>query len=101
MSASGNDFPRCRTNATVKQAFLEEGLVEEYLPHPLDVGTLFDFLKLFGEEDDQSGTRKMNSLLGGVNGGGVCCCGRCCCCCFFFVLLVVDGGSGVRGDLWH
>eukprot|EP00752_Nemacystus_decipiens_P011662 g10350.t1 len=44
--------------------FLEEGLVEEYVPHPLDVSTLFDFLKLFDEEDDQYGTRKMSSLLG-------------------------------------
>lgn len=49
-----------------KQEFLEEELVEEYVPHPLDVSTLFDFLKLFEEEDDQYGTRKMSALLGGA-----------------------------------
>ncbi len=37
--------------------------MEEYVPHPLDISTLFDFLKLIEEEDDQDGTRKMNSLL--------------------------------------
>ncbi|CAM9388792.1 unnamed protein product, partial [Hapterophycus canaliculatus] len=45
------------------EAFLEEGLVEQYVPHPLDLSTLFDFLKLFEEDDDQYGTRKMSSLL--------------------------------------
>lgn len=40
------------------------------MPHPLDVSTLFDFLKLFEEEDDQHGTRKMSALLGGVDGEG-------------------------------
>ena len=49
-----------------QQEFLEEELVEEYVPHPLDVSTLFDFLKLFEEEDDQYGTRKMSALLGGA-----------------------------------
>ena len=48
-----------------KQAFLEEGLVEKYVPHPLDITTLFDFLKLFEEDDDQYGTRKMSVLLDG------------------------------------
>ncbi|CAM9131909.1 unnamed protein product [Ectocarpus fasciculatus] len=47
------------------EAFLEEGLVDEYIPHPLDLGTLFDFLKLFEEDDDQYGTRKMSVLLEG------------------------------------
>ncbi|CAN0172311.1 unnamed protein product [Ectocarpus sp. 6 AP-2014] len=47
------------------EAFLEEDLVDEYVPHPLDLGTLFDFLKLFEEEDDQYGTRKMSMLLEG------------------------------------
>ncbi|CBJ26522.1 conserved unknown protein [Ectocarpus siliculosus] len=55
------------------EAFLEEDLVDEYVPHPLDLGTLFDFLKLFEEEDDQYGTRKMSALLEGgadkSNGG--------------------------------
>ncbi|CAM9835735.1 unnamed protein product, partial [Scytosiphon promiscuus] len=45
------------------EAFLEEGLVEQYVPHPLDLSTLFDFLKLFEEDDDQCGARKMSSLL--------------------------------------
>lgn len=55
-------FPKhaCRANAELnKQAFLEEGLVEEYAPHPLDFSTLFDFLKLFEEED---GTGKTGPL---------------------------------------
>ncbi|CAM9216135.1 unnamed protein product [Ectocarpus sp. 13 AM-2016] len=47
------------------EAFLEEDLVDEYVPHPLDLGTLFNFLKLFEEEDDQYGTRKMSALLEG------------------------------------
>ncbi|CAB1117856.1 unnamed protein product [Ectocarpus sp. CCAP 1310/34] len=55
------------------EAFLEEDLVDEYVPHPLDLGTLSDFLKLFEEEDDQYGTRKMSALLEGgadkSNGG--------------------------------
>ncbi|CAM9402660.1 unnamed protein product, partial [Laminaria digitata] len=45
------------------EAFLEEGLVEKYVPHPLDITTLFDFLKLFEEDDDQYGTRKLSALL--------------------------------------
>lgn len=60
--------------SVIAQAFLEEGLVDEYVPHPLDLGTLFDFLKLFEEDDDQYGTRKMSALLLGgadkANGGG-------------------------------
>ncbi|CAN0054674.1 unnamed protein product [Ectocarpus sp. 12 AP-2014] len=47
------------------ETFLEEDLVDEYVPHPLDLGTLFNFLKLFEEEDDQYGTRKMSALLEG------------------------------------
>ena len=50
---------------TLWQAFLEEGLVEKYVPHPLDITTLFDFLKLFEEDDDQYGTRKLGVLLDG------------------------------------
>lgn len=49
--------------------------MEQYVPHPLDLSTLFDFLKLFEEEDDQYGTRKMSSLLGNPDNsnGGMCC----------------------------
>ncbi|CAN0135968.1 unnamed protein product [Ectocarpus sp. 12 AP-2014] len=47
------------------EAFLEEDVVDEYVPHPLDLGTLFNFLKLFEEEDDLYGTRKMSALLEG------------------------------------
>lgn len=55
------------------QAFLEEGLVEQYVPHPLDLSTLFEFLKLFEEDDDQYGARKMSFLLGNPenNNGGM------------------------------
>lgn len=34
------------------QAFLEEGLVEQYMPQPLDVSTLMSFLEAFENEDD-------------------------------------------------
>eukprot|EP00904_Undaria_pinnatifida_P012028 jgi/Undpi1/7956/HiC_scaffold_24.g10428.m1 len=47
------------------EAFLEEGLVEKYVPHPLEITTLFDFLKLCEDGDDQYGTRKLSALLDG------------------------------------
>eukprot|EP00903_Cladosiphon_okamuranus_P012090 g11349.t1 len=53
------------------EEFLEEGLIEEYVPHPLDVSTLFNFLKLVEEEEeDRCGTHKMDTLLDGVKSGG-------------------------------
>lgn len=45
------------------QAFLEEGLVKQYVPQPLDITILFDFLKLFEEEYDEHGVRKLSVLL--------------------------------------
>ena len=35
------------------------------MPHPLEITTLFDFLKLCEDGDDQYGTRKLSALLDG------------------------------------
>lgn len=47
------------------QEFLQKGLVEQYVPQPLDTTTLFDFLKLFEEGDVETRTRKLSALLDG------------------------------------
>lgn len=38
------------------QSFLEEGLVEQFIPQPLDITTLFEFLKLFETPNNQYST---------------------------------------------
>lgn len=51
--------------------------MEEFVPHPLDLSTLFDFLKLLEEgDDDPHGHRKMSTILlreiGNGSFGGSC-----------------------------